>query len=36
MQSMQRLDKDRFRLDLGKVVESYQIVLDRLTKAINE
>jgi len=31
----ERLDKDRFRLDLSRVVESYQIVLDRLTKVIN-
>ena len=28
----ERLDKDRFRLDLSRVVESYQIVLDRLTE----
>lgn len=32
----ERLDKDRFRLDLGKVVESYQTVLDRLTKVIDK
>ena len=31
----ERLDKDRFRLDLSRVVESYQIVLDRLNKVIN-
>ncbi len=29
-----RLDKDRFRLDLSCVVESYQKVLDRLNQAI--
>ena len=28
----ERLDKDRFRLDLSDVVSSYQIVLDRLEK----
>ena len=31
----ERLDKDRFRLDLSRVVESYRIVLDRLKKVIN-
>ena len=31
----ERLDKDRFRLDLSRVVESYQTVLDRLNKVIN-
>ena len=31
----ERLDKDRFRLDLSRVVESYRIVLDRLNKVIN-
>ena len=30
----ERLDKDRFRLDLSHVVESYQIVLDRLNQVI--
>ena len=30
----ERLDKDRFRLDLSRVVESYRTVLDRLTQAI--
>ena len=31
----ERLDKDRFRLDLSRVVESYRTVLDRLKKVIN-
>ena len=31
----ERLDKDRFRLDLSRVVESYQVVLDRLNQIIN-
>lgn len=31
----ERLDKDRFRLDLSRVVESYRDVLDRLKKVIN-
>ena len=31
----ERLDKDRFRLDLSRVVESYRIVLDRLNEVIN-
>jgi phosphoribosylaminoimidazole-succinocarboxamide synthase len=31
----ERLDKDRFRLDLSRVVESYRAVLDRLKKVIN-
>ena len=31
----ERLDKDRFRLDLSRVVESYRTVLNRLTKVIN-
>ena len=31
----ERLDKDRFRLDLSRVVESYQIVLERLNKIID-
>ena len=31
----ERLDKDRFRLDLSRVVESYRVVLDRLKKVIN-
>lgn len=30
----ERLDKDRFRLDLGDVAESYGIVLERLNKVI--
>jgi phosphoribosylaminoimidazole-succinocarboxamide synthase len=30
----ERLDKDRFRLDLGDVAESYGIVLDRLNKVM--
>ena len=30
----ERLDKDRFRLDLSRVVESYKIVLDRLTQVM--
>ena len=30
----ERLDKDRFRLDLSRVVESYQVVLDRLNQVI--
>ena len=30
----ERLDKDRFRLDLSRVVESYRTVLDRLKKVI--
>lgn len=29
-----RLDKDRFRLDLGDVVPSYEIVLNRLTQSL--
>ena len=32
----ERLDKDRFRLDLSRVVESYRTVLDRLNKVINK
>ena len=32
----ERLDKDRFRLDLSRVVESYKTVLDRLNQAIKE
>ena len=32
----ERLDKDRFRLDLGDVTESYRTVLERLEKAIEE
>ncbi|MCR5841127.1 MAG: phosphoribosylaminoimidazolesuccinocarboxamide synthase [Bacteroidales bacterium] len=31
----ERMDKDRFRLDLSRVVESYRNVLERLTKVIN-
>ena len=31
----ERLDKDRFRLDLSRVVESYRVVLDRMKKVIN-
>ena len=31
----ERMDKDRFRLDLSRVVESYRNVLERLTLAIN-
>ena len=31
----ERLDKDRFRLDLSRVAESYRTVLDRLNKVIN-
>ena len=31
----ERLDKDRFRLDLSRVVESYRAVLDRVKKVIN-
>ena len=31
----ERLDKDRFRLDLSRVAESYRVVLDRLNKVIN-
>ena len=30
----ERLDKDRFRLDLSDVVASYRLVLDRLKKVI--
>ena len=30
----ERMDKDRFRLDLSRVVENYRNVLERLTKAI--
>ena len=29
------LDKDRFRQDLGKVEESYQIILEKLKKAVS-
>lgn len=32
----QRLDKDRFRLDLSDVVASYRTVLERLTKVMEE
>ena len=31
-----RLDKDRFRLDLSDVVASYRSVLDRLNKVVKE
>lgn len=31
----ERMDKDRFRLDLSRVVENYRNVLERLTKVIN-
>jgi len=31
----ERLDKDRFRLDLSRVAESYRTVFDRLNKVIN-
>ena len=31
----ERMDKDRFRLDLSRVVEHYRMVLERLTKVIN-
>ena len=31
----ERLDKDRFRLDLGDVTDSYRIVLERLKKALD-
>jgi phosphoribosylaminoimidazole-succinocarboxamide synthase len=31
----ERLDKDRFRLDLSRVVESYNIVLNRLNQVIS-
>ena len=30
----ERLDKDRFRLDLGDVTDSYRIVLERLKQAL--
>jgi len=33
-ESGERLDKDRFRLDLGDVAESYRTVLDRLEKVL--
>ena len=33
--SGERLDKDRFRLDQSKVIESYNTVLERLKKALN-
>ena len=32
----ERLDKDRFRLDLSGVVAAYQDVYDRLTKVLGE
>ena len=32
----ERLDKDRFRLDLSRVVESYRTVLDRLKKVTDK
>ncbi len=32
----ERLDKDRFRLDLSRVVESYSAVLERLNKVISK
>ncbi len=32
----ERLDKDRFRLDLSRVVESYRMVLDRLKQLENQ
>ena len=32
----ERLDKDRFRLDLSNVVESYRIVLDRLKEVMGQ
>ena len=32
----ERMDKDRFRLDLGCVVDNYQKVLDRLNNVINQ
>jgi phosphoribosylaminoimidazole-succinocarboxamide synthase len=31
----ERLDKDRFRLDLGDVTDSYRIVLERLKQALD-
>ena len=31
----ERMDKDRFRLDLSRVVESYRTVLERLEKVMN-
>ena len=33
-ESGERLDKDRFRLDLGDVAESYRTVLERLEKVL--
>ena len=32
----ERLDKDRFRLDLSRVLESYKLVLDRLNQVIDK
>ncbi|MBR3075493.1 MAG: phosphoribosylaminoimidazolesuccinocarboxamide synthase, partial [Bacteroidales bacterium] len=32
----ERLDKDRFRMDLSNVVESYRIVLDRLKEVMGQ
>ena len=32
----EKLDKDRFRRDLGKVRESYEEILARLKKEVNE
>ena len=32
MKTGECLDRDRFRKDLGKITESYQLVLDRLSK----
>ena len=31
-ETMEILDKDRFRRDLGRVAESYQEILDRINK----
>ena len=34
--TMKKLDKDRFRRDLGEVTEAYEEIYDRLQKAVNK
>lgn len=34
-ETMKKLDKDRFRRDLGEVTEAYEEIFERLTKALN-
>ena len=36
MDTNEKLDKDRFRRDLGKVREAYEEILARLKKEVNE